>query len=102
MKLTGFTCLLTLSLSFINAHAAPAHDITSFISDFHRYKLGELAPDIYFTREYTIKEWWIRHLPKPESKEHWTYMGENYVLLDDQSHKILKVLPSDIFFKHTD
>jgi len=70
-----------------------------FISNFHRYQIGDVAPDLYFTPEYHIDKWKIRHLPAPSTGAHWSFMYGTYVLLNESSHKIILAYNSDIFYK---
>lgn len=48
--------------------------------------------------EYTIKQYQLRNLPAPDAGTHWTYMGENYVLIGDADGKIYKAYNGDIFY----
>jgi len=73
--------------------------VSGFISDYHKYHIGDVAPDIYFTPEYNIKQWKIRHLPAPDVGMRWSYMYGTYVLLDEHSHKIVEAYDSDIFYR---
>lgn len=77
-------------------------DLKTFIANFHTYKIGDQAEDIYFTHEYTIVDWHVRHLIKPQPGTHWSYMDGTYVLLNDRTHKILKADSHDIFYKILD
>ena len=76
-----------------------AYRVNGFISDYHRYQTGDVAPDIYFTPPYRIEKWNIRHLPAPVAGTHWSYMYGTYVLLNERSHKIIQAYNSDIFYK---
>ena len=75
-----------------------AYEEQGFIADFIKFKIGDTAPAQYQTPEYTIKQYQLRNLPAPDAGTHWTYMGENYVLIDDASGKILKAYNGDIFY----
>lgn len=75
-----------------------AYEEKEFIADFTKFKIGDTAPSIYQTPEYTIKQYQLRNLPAPDAGTHWTYMGENYVLINDTDGKILKVYNGDIFY----
>lgn len=69
-----------------------------FVADFTKFKIGDTAPQLYQTPEYTIKQWQSRNLPAPDAGTHWTYMGENYVLIGDADGKIYKAYNGDIFY----
>jgi Ni/Co efflux regulator RcnB len=87
------------------ANAAPqaasgikAYEEQEFIADFTKFKIGDTAPAQYQTPEYTIKQYQLRNLPAPDAGTHWTYMGENYVLIGDADGKIYKAYNGDIFY----
>ncbi|MCU6670222.1 RcnB family protein [Enterobacteriaceae bacterium H4N4] len=84
------------------AAAAPsgiqAYEEQEFIADFTKFKIGDFAPAQYLTPEYTIKQWNLRNLPAPTEGAHWTYMGENYVLIGNTDGKIMKIYNGDIFY----
>ena len=98
------TLLSLASTAFIAplAVAAPggiqAYEEQEFIADFTKYKIGDFAPAQYQTPEYTIKQYNLRNLPAPGAGTHWTYMGENYVLIGDTDGKIYKAYNGDIFY----
>lgn len=75
-----------------------AYEEQEFIADFTKFKIGDTAPALYQTPEYTIKQFQLRNLPAPDAGTHWTYMGENYVLINDADGKILKTYNGDIFY----
>lgn len=91
----------------VNAAEAPtgtpvaqssSYDVQEFDSDYTKYKIGDIVPDIYRTKPYQIDAWQIRHLPAPEAGSHWTYMGGFYVLITDAEGKILRAMDGDIFY----
>lgn len=101
--------LLGVVMSFASAaSAAPqtasasggikAYEEQEFIADFTKFKIGDTAPALYQTPEYTIKQYQLRNLPAPDAGTHWTYMGENYVLIGDADGKIYKAYNGDIFY----
>ena len=98
-KLLLLGVLLSLAGS---ASAAPsgikAYEEQEFIADFTKFKIGDTAPAQYQTPEYTIKQYQLRNLPAPDAGTHWTYMGENYVLIGDADGKIYKAYNGDIFY----
>ena len=98
-KLLLLGVLLSLAGS---AFAAPsgikAYEEQEFIADFTKFKIGDTAPAQYQTPEYTIKQYQLRNLPAPDAGTHWTYMGENYVLIGDADGKIHKAYNGDIFY----
>jgi Ni/Co efflux regulator RcnB len=75
-----------------------AYEEQEFIADFTKFKIGDTAPAMYQTPEYIIKQFQLRNLPAPDAGTHWTYMGENYVLINDADGKILKAYNGDIFY----
>ncbi|WP_417314728.1 RcnB family protein [Enterobacter sp.] len=75
-----------------------AYEEQEFIADFTKFKIGDTAPALYQTPEYTIKQYQLRNLPAPDAGTHWTYMGENYVLIGDTDGKIHKAYNGDIFY----
>lgn len=75
-----------------------AYEEQEFIADFTKFKIGDTAPALYQTPEYTIKQYQLRNLPAPDAGTHWTYMGENYVLIGDADGKIYKAYNGDIFY----
>ena len=104
-KLLLLGVLLSLAGSAFSAPqtaAAPsgikAYEEQEFIADFTKFKIGDTAPAQYQTPEYTIKQYQLRNLPAPDAGTHWTYMGENYVLIGDADGKIYKAYNGDIFY----
>lgn len=76
------------------------YEIQKFIADFTHFSIGDTVPDLYRTEEYNIKQWKQRNLPAPDAGSHWTYMGENYVLIGDADGKIIKAYDGEIFYHH--
>ena len=104
-KLVLLGVLLSLAGSAFAAPqtaAAPsgikAYEEQEFIADFTKFKIGDTAPAQYQTPEDTIKQYQLRNLPAPDAGTHWTYMGENYVLIGDADGKIYKAYNGDIFY----
>lgn len=93
-------CIISLFPCYINAHDVEDHKVLSFISDYHKYAIGDKAPDINFTPEYVISSWKVRHLYAPSRNTHWSYMNGTYVLLDERNHRIIDAYDFDIFYKH--
>lgn len=91
--------LFPIVMSSVSARDISNFRVQDFISDYHHYKIGDVAPDIYFTQEYCIKKWDIRHLPPPLKNAHWSYMYGTYVMLNDINHKIIMAFNSDIFYR---
>ena len=77
----------------------PAYEITEFTADFTRFTLGDTVPALYRSDQYSIKKWQVRNLTAPEAGSHWTYMGGNYVLINDSDGKILKAFDGNIFYR---
>lgn len=82
------------------APQSSSFDIQEFHADYKPFKIGDIVPDLYRTKEYQIDAWKIRHLPAPEAGSHWTYMGGNYVLITDAEGKILRAMKGEIFYGH--
>ncbi|BDH47674.1 hypothetical protein TUM12370_37180 [Salmonella enterica subsp. enterica serovar Choleraesuis] len=78
--------------------AASEYDVSEFYNDPKRYKIGDVVPDIFRTKEYQIDNWSIRHLPAPDADSHWTYMAGYYVLITNDQGKIKRALNSQIFY----
>lgn len=74
------------------------YELDGFIADFTRFKIGDTVPELYRTDEYKIKQWQQRNLPAPAAGTYWTYMGEDYVLVNEADGKILKAYDGDIFY----
>ncbi|EPA1042542.1 RcnB family protein [Enterobacter bugandensis] len=85
----------------VSAHAqnVSKYKVDWFISGYHRYEIADIAPEIYFTKEYCINQWKIRHLTAPLDGTHWSYMYGTYVLLNEHSHRIVMAYNSDIFYR---
>jgi len=102
MLLLGVLMSLTSAANSAPQTAAPAgiqaYEEKEFIADFTKFKMGDTAPAQYQTPEYTIKQYQLRNLPAPDAGTHWTYMGENYVLIGDTDGKIYKAYNGDIFY----
>ena len=76
------------------------YKVTTFFADFTRFTIGDTAPDMYRTKQYTIVNWKARHLPEPEDGSHWTYMGGNYVLITNSEGRIQRAISGDIYYGH--
>ncbi|ATG01778.1 MULTISPECIES: RcnB family protein [Lelliottia] len=102
MLLLGVLMSLTSAAYSAPQTASPsgiqAYEEQEFIADFTKFKIGDTAPAQYQTPEYTIKQYQLRNLPAPDAGTHWTYMGENYVLIGDTDGKIYKAYNGDIFY----
>lgn len=81
------------------AYADP-YDVKSFFADFTHFSIGDTAPELYRSKKYEVTEWGARHLPAPVADSHWTYMGGNYVMIENASGKILKAESGEIYYKH--
>ncbi|WP_130833859.1 RcnB family protein [[Erwinia] mediterraneensis] len=83
------------------APATPAdHDLTTVIIDYKEHQIGDVVPPEYLTKPYEITEWKKRNLPAPEENSHWTYVSGNYLLITNDTGKILQAKSGDIFFQH--
>lgn len=78
--------------------AASPYDVSEFYSDPQRYKIGDIVPALYRSKEYQIDGWKTRNLPAPDAASHWTYMGGFYVLVSNDTGKIQRILSSKIFY----
>lgn len=80
--------------------AAPNnYDLTTIVIDYKEYKVGDVVPDQYRGKSYVITEWQPRHLPAPQENTHWAYINANYILITDDTGKIVMGKSGDIFFK---
>ncbi len=79
--------------------AANNYDLNPIIIDYKEYKVGDVVPDEYRKKQYTIVDWKARHLPAPQDGAHWAYINANYILITDDSGKIVMGKSGDIFFK---
>lgn len=80
--------------------AAPNnYDLTTIVIDYKEYKVGDVVPDEYRDKTYTISEWQPRHLPAPQDNTHWAYINANYILITNDTGKIVMAKSGDIFFK---
>lgn len=75
------------------------YDLHTIVIDYKEYKVGDVVPDEYRKKQYTIVEWQPRHLPAPQPGTHWAYINANYILITDDSGKIVMGKSGDIFFK---
>ncbi|HEY1845235.1 MAG TPA: RcnB family protein [Buttiauxella sp.] len=81
-------------------NADNSYELKEFYADYKHFAIGDIAPELYRTKQYQIDAWQIRHLPAPEAGSHWTYMGGNYVLITDAEGKIVRAMKGDIFYAH--
>jgi nickel/cobalt homeostasis protein len=80
--------------------AAPNnYDLTTIVIDYKEYKVGDVVPDQYRGKSYIIAEWQPRHLPAPQDNTHWAYINANYILITNDTGKIVMGKSGDIFFK---
>ncbi|PIF23444.1 RcnB family protein [Candidatus Pantoea floridensis] len=82
-----------------DASAPNNYDLTTIIIDYKEYKVGDVVPDEYRKKQYTIVEWQPRHLPAPQPGTHWAYINANYILITDDSGKIVMGKSGEIFFR---
>lgn len=95
--------LLAGLLAAGTAIAAPGsgiqqYELKDFVADFTHFNIGDTVPQMYRTEQYNIKLWQQRNLPAPDAGTHWTYMGGNYVLINDADGKITKAYDGEIFY----
>ncbi len=79
--------------------AANNYELTTIIIDYKEHKVGDVVPEEYRKKEYTIVEWQKRNLPAPQDGTHWAYINANYILIADDSGKIVRGKSGDIFFR---
>jgi Ni/Co efflux regulator RcnB len=82
-----------------DAAAPNNYDLTTIIIDYKEYKVGDVVPDEYRKKQYTIVEWKPRHLPAPQPGTHWAYINANYILITDDTGKIVMGKSGEIFFR---
>ena len=59
-------------------------------------KVGAPAPDKYWREDYAIKDLQKHNLPKPENdKQHWVKIGTDYVLLNNDTGTIQKIIKAE-------
>lgn len=80
--------------------APPNYELDTVVIDYKEHKIGDTVPAEYLTKTYTITEWKKRNLPAPVENSHWTYVSGNYLLITNDTGKILKAESGDIFFRH--
>lgn len=76
-----------------------SYTLNIMLIDYKEYKVGDVVPEEYRKKQYTISEWQSRNLPAPQPGTHWTYINANYILITDDSGKIVMGKSGDIFFK---
>ncbi len=79
--------------------AANNYELTTIIIDYKEHHVGDVVPEEYRKKEYTIVEWQKRNLPAPQAGTHWAYINANYILIADDSGKIVMGKSGDIFFR---
>lgn len=77
----------------------PNYDLTTIIIDYKEYKVGDTVPQQYTEKTYTITEWQKRNLPAPQENTHWAYINANYILITNDTGKIVMGKSGDIFFR---
>ncbi|MGK3143221.1 RcnB family protein [Pantoea sp. C2G6] len=79
--------------------AHPSYDLSTIIIDYKEYKIGDTVPQKYMEKTYTIGEWQKRNLPAPQENTHWAYINANYILITNDTGKIVMGKSGDIFFR---
>lgn len=77
----------------------PNYDLSTIIIDYKEHKIGDTVPDKYRSKTYTITEWQKRNLPAPQPDTHWAYINANYILITNDTGKIVMGKSGDIFFR---
>ena len=79
--------------------AHPNYDLSTIIIDYKQYQIGDTVPEKYTDKTYTINEWQKRNLPAPQADTHWAYINANYILITNDTGKIVMGKSGDIFFR---
>ncbi|WP_312829088.1 RcnB family protein [Pantoea anthophila] len=79
--------------------ARPNYDLSTIIIDYKQYNIGDTVPEKYTDKTYTIVEWQKRNLPAPQENTHWAYINANYILITNDTGKIVMGKSGDIFFR---
>ncbi|ORM78385.1 hypothetical protein HA42_16730 [Pantoea deleyi] len=79
--------------------ARPNYELSTIIIDYKEYKIGDTVPEKYTGKTYTIGEWQKRNLPAPQENTHWAYINANYILITNDTGKIVMGKSGDIFFR---
>nr|WP_154926481.1 RcnB family protein [Pantoea agglomerans] len=79
--------------------ARPNYELSTIIIDYKEYKIGDIVPEKYTDKTYTITEWQKRNLPAPQANTHWAYINANYILITNDTGKIVMGKSGDIFFR---
>ncbi len=82
------------------AATPPSYDLDKIVIDDKEHQIGDTVPAKYLTKQYEIVEWQKRHLPAPQDNSHWTYASGNYLMITNDTGKILKAESGDIFFSN--
>lgn len=82
-----------------NANANANYDLDPIVVNYQQYKIGDTLPEQYLDKSYTIVEWQKRHLPAPQENTHWAYINANYILITNDSAKIVQAKSGDIYFR---
>lgn len=77
----------------------PDYDLSTIIIDYKQYNIGDTVPEKYTNKTYTIGEWQKRNLPAPQENTHWAYINANYILITNDTGKIVMGKSGDIFFR---
>lgn len=77
----------------------PDYDLSTIIIDYKQYNIGDTVPEKYTDKTYTIGEWQKRNLPAPQENTHWAYINANYILITNDTGKIVMGKSGDIFFR---
>lgn len=80
--------------------APPSYNLNKFVVDDKDLQIGDIIQDRYRTKPYEIVEWQKRHLPAPQENSHWTYASGNYLMITNDTGKILYAISGDIFFSN--
>ena len=79
--------------------ARPNYDLSTIIIDYKQYNIGDIVPEKYTDKTFTITEWQKRNLPAPQENTHWAYINANYILITNDTGKIVMGKSGDIFFR---
>ncbi|CAJ0995167.1 hypothetical protein SODG_006132 [Sodalis praecaptivus] len=82
-----------------DANTNTNYDLDPIVVNYQQYKIGDNLPEQYLDKFYTIVEWQKRHLPAPQENTHWAYINANYILITNDSAKIVQAKSGEIFFR---
>jgi Ni/Co efflux regulator RcnB len=58
----------------------------------HSWAYGEILPQAWFSPDYVIEDWWDFGLPEPPYGYDWVRVGDDALLVDEYSGRIMQVV----------